>query len=1120
MSATLETLVNFTGADGEFPSYENLIADAYGDLFGTASHGGTNDGTAFEITASGFVELTTSATESVSGLTNQTSDAITVTASTVVAGGGIASVAIYDGSTLLGDAASNNNGTWSYTASVLAGGGHSFSATVTDSAGNMTMATLAPVTVMAAVSESAISDSAVTTGSDGNSYINAANFNGGSTTLTGQAEAGDTVAVSVNGGAASAPTVAADGSWSYAIGGLTDGESVSAVATATDAASDTATSPTFDFTVDTGASEQAALSLTIGDTDIGAAAASNVAFSVAGLEPDDTGAVTFTDSANNTVTVNVAGGQTGYTANLSALDDGPITSSLQVAADPAGNSFTPVAGNPVTLDQDLGEQAALSLTIGDTDIGAAAASNVAFSVAGLEPDDTGAVTFTDSANDTVTVNVAGGQTGYTANLSALDDGPIGSSLQVAADPAGNTFTPVAGNAVTLATERPTASATESVSGLTSQTSDTITVTASAEAVTGDSVTGVEIYDGTTDLGAATSNGDGTWSSTASGLADGNTYDFSAAVTDAADNQTTATLAPVTVATQPPTASATESMSGLTNHTSDTITVTASAEAVTGDSVASVAIYDGGGFVGVATYNSVAATWSYTAGGLEDGDSYAFSALVTDAAGNSYTTAALPTVTVATQEPVVPVATYLGDTTYYDDLAGGFSILYTAANVAASFDALNVPTDLNSITFTDTGTPTLTLSLEEALNDTRALGEITSQHTTIVSGTAAAMEALTTGEANTLFDQGYTLAVDDTAAHIRAMTVAQAEALSARDVTQANSSNATVALRAAQVAALEAAKILVSAPSGDTVTISDTAAHLEGLTATKIGGLTAIGVTGLVSSNATVALRVAQAKALETAGIAVSAPSGDTVTISDTAAHLEGLTASKIGGLTAIGVTGLVSTNANVSYSPAQTAAIFSSGLTVSALGDSTVTENFADSAHAIAYFNVTGEPYSSYEDIYNSAGTLVADAQNNVDGSGSLLLNTNALTVTSSQGSESVTTGANTFAINPHTSETTTATGRTNETFVFGAGFGQDALAGFLATGSTHDLLQFSASMFGLSSKQPSKDYDAMHLLNNSSFASGTTNAVVITDQGGDTLTLNGVTLLTLKNNLADFNFT
>lgn len=95
---------------------------------------------------------------------------------------------------------------------------------------------------------------------------------------------------------------------------------------------------------DDDSTEQAALKLTVGNTNIGAAAASAVPFTIAGLDPEDTGTVTFTDVNSNTVTVNVTASQTSYTANLTSLDDGTITSSLAVNTDPAGNSFTPVAG--------------------------------------------------------------------------------------------------------------------------------------------------------------------------------------------------------------------------------------------------------------------------------------------------------------------------------------------------------------------------------------------------------------------------------------------------------------------------------------------------------------------------------------------------------------------------------------------------------------------------------------------------------------------------------------------------------------------------------------------------------------------------------------------------------
>jgi uncharacterized repeat protein (TIGR03803 family) len=61
MSATLTTLVSFTGGNGEEPK-RDLIADANGDLFGTTSCDGANgDGTVFEIAkaAGGYASIPT-----------------------------------------------------------------------------------------------------------------------------------------------------------------------------------------------------------------------------------------------------------------------------------------------------------------------------------------------------------------------------------------------------------------------------------------------------------------------------------------------------------------------------------------------------------------------------------------------------------------------------------------------------------------------------------------------------------------------------------------------------------------------------------------------------------------------------------------------------------------------------------------------------------------------------------------------------------------------------------------------------------------------------------------------------------------------------------------------------
>jgi hypothetical protein len=199
--------------------------------------------------------------------------------------------------------------------------------------------------------------------------------------------------------------------------------------------------------VDTG--EQAALSLTVNvnsTAPIGAAASGAVPFAIAGLDSEDTGAVSFSDGTNQ-VRVNVSAGQTNYTADLSTLKDGPIVSTLQVNTDAAGNAFTPVAGNGIPLDTDATYAPVLQVDGGTANIFVNAATAVPVTLAGLETGDTGTITFTDSAGHTVPLSVSASQTSYTANLSALANGTITSSLLVT-DAVNNTTT-ATGNPVTL-----------------------------------------------------------------------------------------------------------------------------------------------------------------------------------------------------------------------------------------------------------------------------------------------------------------------------------------------------------------------------------------------------------------------------------------------------------------------------------------------------------------------------------------------------------------------------------------------------------------------------------------------------------------------------------------------
>ena len=172
----------------------------------------------------------------------------------------------------------------------------------------------------------------------------------------------------------------------------------------------------------------AAPSLSIDDTSdhlINATESTAVAFTVSGLSPGATGAVTFSDASNHQVVVGVGGDGT-FSANLSGLTDGTITSLLS-ATGPSGDS-TRAIGNAVSLDTDSGLDPTLS-------VNAANPSDVIFTVSGLESDYSGTVSFTDTTGKSDVVAIGSNGT-YSANLSNLTNGAL-TYLMTVSDPAGN-----------------------------------------------------------------------------------------------------------------------------------------------------------------------------------------------------------------------------------------------------------------------------------------------------------------------------------------------------------------------------------------------------------------------------------------------------------------------------------------------------------------------------------------------------------------------------------------------------------------------------------------------------------------------------------------------------------
>ena len=69
-------------------------------------------------------------------------------------------------------------------------------------------------------------------------------------------------------------------------------------------------------------------------------------FTVAGIESDDNGTVSFSDGSHAPVVVNIVNGvPAASTVNLSGFNDGTVTATLHLNNDAAGNSFTNVVAN-------------------------------------------------------------------------------------------------------------------------------------------------------------------------------------------------------------------------------------------------------------------------------------------------------------------------------------------------------------------------------------------------------------------------------------------------------------------------------------------------------------------------------------------------------------------------------------------------------------------------------------------------------------------------------------------------------------------------------------------------------------------------------------------------------
>src|SRR5262249_39252809 len=142
------------------------------------------------------------------------------------------------------------------------------------------------------------------------------------------------------------------------------------------------------------------------NANIGRANAASEHFTVAGLDTDDNGAITFSDGnpAHNVVVNIVNGAPLSTSVNQTGRTSCRKRASLLVS-DAAGNPFSEQAS--AQLDQDLSESPTLAFA--DANIGRAQAASEHFTVAGLDTDDNGAITFSDgNPAHNVVVNIVNG----------------------------------------------------------------------------------------------------------------------------------------------------------------------------------------------------------------------------------------------------------------------------------------------------------------------------------------------------------------------------------------------------------------------------------------------------------------------------------------------------------------------------------------------------------------------------------------------------------------------------------------------------------------------------------------------------------------------------------------
>ncbi len=568
-----------------------------------------------------------------------------------------ATLTFYDNGVQIGSVQADDSGSWRFTPDApLAEGGHSITVTATDTAGNVSAASLA---FSFTVTTAAPDVPAITAAADDAGPVTGALSSGQTTDdtqpqLSGTAAAGSQIVIYDNGAELGVTTADGEGRWSFTPpAALSEGNHDFTITAADAAGNVSAASPAFTLIIDVTAPDAPTLPVINDD------AGDITGPLVDGQSTDDTRPtlsgsgeagtlITIYDGDTVTGTVVVGDdGQWSFTPET-ALAEGEHTLTF-TATDPAGNVSQPSA--PVTFVVDTTPPAApTGLTIGEEGVNVTGNAEAGSQVTIIDAGGTVLGTGTAAADGSFTVVITPAQTAGQP-LTAVAQDSAGNSGPAANFTATNSGFPAVPTII---------SATDDVGAVTGtlssgQATDDAQPLLSGTAAPGTTLT---LYDNGTLLGTALSGANGQWSFTpATPLTEG-AHAFTATATNANGTSALSTAFNLTVDVSAPDAPAfgeilddTGTMTGPIasgQATDDTQpTFTGSGEAGT-----TVTLYDGGTAIGSATVNNDG-SWSITPDAPLTEGAHSLTVVATDPAGNVGPASPEVTLTVDTLAPAVP-----------------------------------------------------------------------------------------------------------------------------------------------------------------------------------------------------------------------------------------------------------------------------------------------------------------------------------------------------------------------------------------------------------------------------------------------------------------------------------